>query len=270
MPSSTTAFNGEKSLAGKVILITGSGRGLGRGIALELGQRGASIVVNYANSTKSAESLVQEIELSGSKAFAIKADVSKAKEVARLFKEAKEHFGKLDMVVSNSGTESFKPEEEVTEEDYDRVFGLNTRAQFFVAQQAYINLEQGGRIVLTSSVAAQMSGVPNHALYAGSKAAVEGFVRAFATDCGHKGITVNAIAPGGVKTDMFEQNAWHYAPGATIDTPIADIEKGIASMCPLNRVAVPQDIARVVAFLGHRDSEWINGQILKLSGGSIA
>ena len=111
-----------------------------------------------------------------------------------------------------------------------------------------------------SSVAANMSGVKNHALYAGSKAAVEGFTRSFSADAGHKGITVNAIAPGGIKTDMFNSNAWHYSPGATKDTPMAQIEAGIAKMCPLGRCAVPVDIAKVVAFLCHEDSEWINGR----------
>ncbi|KAL3418616.1 versicolorin reductase (tetrahydroxynaphthalene reductase) [Phlyctema vagabunda] len=268
MPSSTKPVRGQ--LDSKVALVTGSGRGIGRGIALELGQRGASIVVNYANASKEAEELVREIEEAGSKAIAIKADVSKVSEVSRLFKEGIDHFGRLDIVVSNSGTEIFKAEDQVTEEDYDRVFALNTRAQFFVAQHAYMSLEHGGRIILTSSVAAQMSGVPNHALYAGSKAAVEGFTRSFATDCGHKGITVNAIAPGGVKTDMYEKNAWHYSPNANPSWPVEAIDKGLAEICPLKRVAVPQDIARVVAFLAHRDSEWINGQVIKLSGGSIA
>ena len=118
----------------------------------------------------------------------------------------------------------------------------------------------GGRIIFMSSIAASMSGVPNHALYAGSKAAVEGFVRSFSADAGHKKITVNGIAPGGIKTDMFDANAWHYAPGADQSWPIEDIEAGIAKMCPLKRVAIPQDISRVVAFLAHEDSEWINGK----------
>ena len=106
-----------------------------------------------------------------------------------------------------------------------------------------------------------MSGVPNHALYAGSKSAVEGFVRSFSADAGHKGITVNGIAPGGIKTDMFSANAWHYAPGADSSWSIEVIEAGIAKLCPLKRVAVPKDISRVVAFLAHEDSEWINGKL---------
>jgi len=120
---------------------------------------------------------------------------------------------------------------------------------------------------MTSSIAAGMTGVPNHALYAGSKCAVEGFTRSFAKDCGPKRITVNAIAPGGVMSDMFHQNAWHYAPGATQDWPVEKLEAGLASVCPLGRVAYPVDIARIVAFLAHSDSEWINGQVLQVNGG---
>ncbi|KAH8670227.1 short chain dehydrogenase [Tricladium varicosporioides] len=266
-----TTYHGQfGSLEGKVALITGSGGGIGKGIAMELGQRGASVVVNYANNSTGAEEVVKEIEAAGSKAIAVQANVTKISDIKRLFQAAIDKFGKLDIVVSNSGTESFKPEDKVTEEEYDQVFALNTKAQFFVAQHAYMNLEKGGRIILMSSVAAKASGIPNHALYAGSKAAVEGFTRSFSTDCGHKGITVNAIAPGGVKSAMFDKNAWHYAPGGDPSWPVEKMEQGIAELCPLKRVAVPQDIARVVAFLCHRDSEWVNGQVLLLTGGSIA
>ncbi|KAA8573320.1 hypothetical protein EYC84_003808 [Monilinia fructicola] len=241
-----------KTLEGKVALVTGSGRGIGRGIALELAARGASVVINYANSAGPANKVVKEIEELGSKGFAIKADVTKVPEVRRLFQEAKAHFGKLDIVMSNSGTEIFKEEEDVTEEDYDR---------------ALIHLENYGRIVLMSSIAANMSGVPNHALYAGSKAAVEGFVRSFAKDCGKKKITCNGIAPGGIKTDMYEQNAWHYVPGGFEGMDVDIIDKGLASVCSLGRVGVPKDIGRVVSFLAGPESEWINGQILQLNGG---
>ena len=111
-----------------------------------------------------------------------------------------------------------------------------------------------------SSIAARI-GVANHALYAGSKSAVEGFARSFAADGGPRRITANAIAPGGIKTDMFAQNAWHYSPGATKDTPIETIEAGIAKLIPLGRCAVPDDVAKVVMFLCHPDSEWLNGEL---------
>lgn len=261
---------GAGRLAGKVALITGSGRGMGAGMALELAAQGANVVINYAKSAGKAEEVVAKIQKLGAKAIAVQADVSKPAEVAKLFDEAIAHFGHLDIVISNSGTEIFKREEDVTPEDFDYIFNLNCRAQFFVAQNGLKHVSRGGRIILMSSVAATMSGIPNHALYAGSKAAVEGFTRSFSVDCGHKGVTVNAIAPGGVKTDMFTENAWHYVPGADKDWPAAKIEAGIAKFCPLQRVGVPEDIAKAVALLVSPDAEWINGQVIKLSGGSVA
>ena len=145
---------GYGSLEGKVALVTGSGRGIGRGIALELAKRGASVVINYAASAKPAQEAVKDIESTGSKGVAIQGDMTKVADIRRVFKEAIDHFGRLDIVMSNSGTESFKKEEDVTEEDYDKVFALNTRAQFFVAQEALKTLQHGGRIILMSSVAA--------------------------------------------------------------------------------------------------------------------
>ena len=149
-----TKVGGYGSLEGKVALVTGSGRGIGRGIALELAKRGASVVINYAASSKPAQEAVQAIESTGSKGVAIQGDMTKVADIRRVFKEAIDHFGRLDIVMSNSGTESFKKEEDVTEEDYDKVFALNTRAQFFVAQEALKTLQHGGRIILMSSVAA--------------------------------------------------------------------------------------------------------------------
>lgn len=250
----------QSRLDGKVALVTGSGRGLGAGIAVELGRRGASVVVNYAKSSAAANKVVAEIKSYGSKAIPIQADVSKTPEVSRLFNEAICHFGRLDIVVSNSGMETFCKEDDVTEEIYDQVFGLNTRGQFFVAQHALRHLSDYGRIILTSSVAATMSGIPNHALYAGSKAAVEAFTRSFSVDAGPKHITVNAIAPGGVKTDMYTENSWHYVPGGYPGMPMETIDQGLANFSPLKRVGVPQDVARVVAFLAGPESEWVNGK----------
>lgn len=123
-------------LEGRVALITGAGRGLGAQIAMDLAARGASIVINYAKSAGPAKQVVAEIERNGGKAFAVQADVSKPRDVAEMFEQAMEHFGRLDVVMNNSGMESFTPTLEVTEEEYDAVFALNTRAQFFVSQQA--------------------------------------------------------------------------------------------------------------------------------------
>ena len=257
--TTTTSYDPARPLAGKVALITGAGRGIGKGIAIELGRRGASIVVNYGSSSKGAEEVVAELAGLGSSAVAIQADISSPDSVRELFDKALAHFGYIDIVVSNAGMEVWCAEVDVTPELFDRVFNLNCRGQFFVAQQALRHCRRGGRLVLTSSVAATIGGIPNHALYAGSKAAVEGFTRAFAVDCGEKGITVNAIAPGGVKTDMFDENAWHYVPGGHKDMPIETIDKGLASMCPLKRVGTPADIGKAVFALCSDEGEWVNG-----------
>jgi 3-oxoacyl-[acyl-carrier protein] reductase len=195
------------SLEGKVALVTGGGRGIGRGCAIELGKRGASVVVNYISSKDAAEEVCKEIEgfNNGAKAVSIQADVSKVSEINRLFSEAKKAFGKIHIVMSNSGTESWDTTEEITEEKYDHVFNLNTRAQFFVGQTAYKYIEDNGRVILMSSIAAGLLGVKDHVLYNASKMAVIGLIKGFATDFGKRGITVNGVAPGGIKSDMFTQ-----------------------------------------------------------------
>ncbi|CAK3863877.1 probable tetrahydroxynaphthalene reductase [Lecanosticta acicola] len=258
------------SLHGKVALITGAGRGIGRGCAIELGKRGASVVVNYASSKSAADEVCKIIEGSGTgaKAISIQADVSKKAEIERLFEETKKHFGKIDIVMSNSGTESWDKTEEITEEKYDHVFNLNSRAQFFVGQAAWKYLENNGRLILMSSIAAGLLGVRDHVLYNASKMAVIGMIKGFATDFGVRGITVNGVAPGGIKSDMFTQNAWHYIPGGTPDWPADKIENLMAEHCPLKRCATPDDVARVVAFLASEDGGWVNGQVITISGGS--
>jgi len=258
------------SLHGKVAIVTGAGRGIGRGCAIELGKRGASVVINYQSSKAAADEVVAIIEGNGTgaKAISIQADVSKKSEIERLFSESKAHFGKIDIVMSNSGTESWDKTEEITEEKYDHVFNLNARAQFFVGQTAWKYLEDNGRLILMSSIAAGLLGVRDHVLYNASKMAVIGMIKGFATDFGVRGITVNGVAPGGIKSDMFTQNAWHYIPGATPDWAADKIENMMAEHCPLKRCATPDDVARVVAFLASEDGGWVNGQVITISGGS--
>ena len=249
-----------KDLSGKVALVTGASRGIGAGIAIELGSRGAAVAINYVKGIGPAREIVKQIEDSGSSAIAIQADVSKVSDITRLFKEAKSYFGKIDIVCSNSGMESFDRTEDITEDRFDRVFGLNFRAQFFVAQHAYEHCEEGGRLILMSSIAAGLITVGDHALYSASKAAINGATKSFAKDFGKKRITVNAVAPGGIKSDMFTEVAWRYIPGGTAQWSADKIEHAMADSCPLARCGLPVDIARVVAFLVGEDGGWVNGK----------
>ncbi|KAG9554384.1 ESC reductase, partial [Aureobasidium melanogenum] len=169
-------------LDGKVALVTGSGRGIGKSMAIELGKRGAKVVVNYANSADAANQVVEEIKKNGSDAIALKANVGEVSETIKLFDQAVEHFGQLDIVCSNSGVVSFGHLKDVTEEEFDRVFKINTRGQFFVAREAYKHLSVGGRIILMGSITGQAKGVPKHTVYSGSKGAIETFVRCMAID----------------------------------------------------------------------------------------
>ncbi|KAK1767229.1 Trihydroxynaphthalene reductase [Phialemonium atrogriseum] len=253
------------SLEGKVALVTGAGRGIGREMALELGRRGAKVIVNYANSTEAAEEVVSQIRKSGSDAASVKANVSSVDDIVRLFAEAVKAFGKLDIVCSNSGVVSFGHIKDVTPEEYDRVFAINTRGQFFVAREAYKHLEVGGRLILMGSITGQAKAVPMHAVYSGSKGTIETFVRCMAVDFGDKKITVNAVAPGGIKTDMYQEVCRKYIPnGHMLDDE--GVDEYAATWSPLHRVGLPIDIARVVCFLASQDGEWINGKVLGIDG----
>jgi len=267
------------SLEGKVALVTGSGqcslpylasrhsdhcvpgRGIGKEMALELARRGAKVVVNYANSPDAAEAVVKDIKAMGSDAIAIRANVANVSETISLFDQAVKHFGKLDICCSNSGVVSFGHLKDVTEQEFDRVFNINTRGQFFVAREAYKHLEVGGRIILMGSITGQAKGVPKHTVYSGSKGAIETFTRCMAIDCGDKKITVNCVAPGGIKTDMYHAVCKEYIPGGD-KMNNDEVDEYAATWSPHNRVGQPIDVARVVAFLASEDGEWVNGKII--------
>ncbi|RAH81731.1 17-beta-hydroxysteroid dehydrogenase [Aspergillus japonicus CBS 114.51] len=254
-------------LDGKVALVTGSGRGIGAAMAVELGRCGAKVIVNYSKSAGPANQVVDEIKSLGSEAVALQADVSQVPQTVKLFEEAVKVFGGIDIVCSNAGVVSFGHLSEVTEEEFDRVFSVNTRGQFFVAREAYKHLNSNGRIILMSSNTADSFTVPKHSLYSASKAAINTFVRCLAKDCGDKKITVNAVAPGGTVTDMFHETAKDYLPNADklSKEQILDI---VAHVSPLTRCGYPVDIAKVVCFLASDESEWVNGKVLGIDGGA--
>ncbi|KAI0407700.1 hypothetical protein F4802DRAFT_605496 [Xylaria palmicola] len=254
-----------KTLAGKVALVTGSSRGIGAAIALRLAQDGADVVINYVSSESAAQNVAAEVRNLGVRAIVIKADVSKADEIATMFANAKEALGRIDIVMSNSGIEHFGSLESVTEDEFDRVFAVNVRGQFLVAQQTHKYIEEGGRLFLIGSVSANW-GLKGHAVYASSKAAIQGMVKCLAWDFADKKVTVNLISPGGVQTDMAAENAKHYIPGSdkmTHDEVVAKV--GAAS--PFNRMGKTDDIANIVARLSSPDSAWMTGQTIHCNGG---
>lgn len=241
------------SLNGKVALVTGASRGIGRAIAERLAQDGASVVVNYANSAGEAKKVVAEIEAKGGTAVAIQADVSRVSNIRRLFQEAFDRYGRLDIVVANAGIFLEKPLAEVTEQEFDDIFTLNAKGAFFTLQEAARRISEGGRIVTISSGGTKLR-FAGAAAYLGTKAALEQFSKTLATELGPRGVTVNAVSPGFTETDMLSKEEFR--------------QLGI-QMSPLGRLGTAQDIADAVAFLVSEQGRWITGDNLQVGGGVV-
>ncbi|MCM3260861.1 SDR family oxidoreductase [Paenibacillus lautus] len=245
-----------KGLSGKVAIVTGASRGIGREIAERLAENGAKVVVNYASSPAKAEEVVGLIKQGGGEARAIQADISQVAEIERLFRETIEAYGGIDILVNNAGIMTTKPIAAMTEEDFDQQFAINVKGTYFAIQQAFRHMNSGGRIInFSTSVAGQM--FPTYSVYAGTKGAVEQFTRQLAKEFGPKGITINAVAPGPVNTELF-----------TVGKSEEQIA-GIVSMNSFGRLGEPDDIAGVVLFLASEESKWITGQTLRVNGGFV-
>lgn len=242
------------SLQGKVAIVTGSSRGIGRAIAERLAQDGATVVVDYSHSADKAEEVVSTIEAAGGKAIAIQADMSQVADIRRLFQETIDRFSKIDILVNNAGTSLFKPLAETTEEEFDKQFALNARGTFFALQEAAKRLSSGGRIV-NISTGGTVKGGANFAAYVGSKSAMEGFGMCLAHELGERGITVNAVLPGVTETDM------------NLDTLPEEARQAMIAQTPLGRLGKPADIADVVAFLVSDQARWITGRNIPVDGG---
>jgi 3-oxoacyl-[acyl-carrier protein] reductase len=244
------------SLQGKVAIVTGASRGIGRAIALRLAKDGAAVVVNYAGSEPQAREVVAAIEKAGGQALAVRADVSKVAQVVRLFDATFERFGRLDILVNNAGVILYKPVSDVTEEEFDRLMGINVKGTFFACQQAARRMADGGRIInLSSSTTALM--MPKYGAYVASKGAVEQLTHILAKELGPRQITVNAVSPGPTDTELFSQDKTE------------EEKQRIAQMAALGRLGQPQDIADVVAMLCTEDARWITGQNVRANGGTI-
>jgi NAD(P)-dependent dehydrogenase (short-subunit alcohol dehydrogenase family) len=243
-------------LSGKTALVTGASRGIGRASALALARAGAQVVVHYSNSEKEADVVVAEIRRVGGRAEKIGTDLRQAAGPHLLATRVRAIVGdRLDVLVANAGISKAVSIEDTTIEDFDNLFAVNVRAPFFLVQQLLPALCKGSNIIFTSSLAAHAT-LGALSAYAASKGAVDTLVKHFASALGPRGIRVNAVAPGVVETDM---------------SGFAKTEAGrevALGMQALKRLAQPDDIARVVAFLASDDARWITGETVKADGGS--
>jgi 3-oxoacyl-[acyl-carrier protein] reductase len=238
----------------KIAIVTGASRGIGAAIARRLASDDFTVVINYSGEAAPAEELARRIEASGGRALTAKADVSDAQAVARMFDAAEAAFGGVDVLVNNAGILKTLPLAETSDAEFDRHFGINVKGTFNTLREAAKRLNDGGRIVNFSSTTLALN-MPGYAVYNGTKAAVEAFTRVFAKELRGRNITVNAVAPGPIATDLF------------LNGKSDELVAQFAKMPPLERLGQPDDIASVVAFLAGPDAGWINGQILRANGG---
>jgi 3-oxoacyl-[acyl-carrier protein] reductase len=239
---------------GKVAIVTGASGGIGRAVAIRLARDGFAVVVNYAGNTAKAEDAVAEIKAGGGKAIAVQADVANVVDVERLFKDALAAFGAIDVVVNCAGIMPLGRIADSDIEMFDKVITTNLRGAFIVLGQAARHVSPGGRIIaFSSSVIAKA--FPTYGPYIASKAGVEGLVHVLANELRGRNITVNAVAPGPVATELFLRGKNE-----------AQIEQ-LSKVPPLERLGQAEDIADVVSFLAGPEGGWINAQVLRSNGG---
>lgn len=246
-----------KKLAGKVAVVTGASKGIGASIAKHLAAEGAAVVVNYSASKAGANDVVSEINRDGGKAIAVQADVSRKDDIARLFANVENAFGKVDILVNNAGIYEFAPLENVTEEHFRKQFDLNVLGLILTTQEAIKRFNPAGGSIVNISSAVSTLGLPNAAVYSATKAAVDAVTRSLAKELGPRKIRVNAVNPGMVETEGV--HAAGFMEG--------DFRKDVESRTPLGRIGQPPDIAYAAVFLASSESAWVTGQTLLIAGG---
>jgi len=244
-------------LQGKVAVVTGASKGIGASIAKYFAAEGAAVVVNYASSKEGADRVVKEIASKGGKAIAVQADVSKQKEIERLFAEAKKAFGKLDILVNNAGVYEFSPLDGVTEDHFRKHFDLNVLGLVLASKEAtkYFGSE-GGSIINISSAASTLTPA-NTSVYTGTKGAVDAVTRTLAKELGPRNIRVNSLNPGMIETEGVISAGFDKS----------DFRKQLESQTPLGRIGQVEDVAPAAVFFASRDSAWITGETLVIAGG---
>ena len=244
-------------LTGKVALVTGASKGIGAGIARALAAEGAAVVVNYASSRAGADAVVAGIAKAGGKGAAGRGDVSKAADAKALADAAIEHFGRLDILVNNSGVYEFGALEQITEEHYHKQFNVNVLGLLLVTQAAARQMGEGSSIVNVSSLVTRIVPAAS-AVYTGTKGAVDAITGVLSQELGPRKIRVNAVNPGVVETEGTHSAGFIGS----------DFEAGAVAKTPLGRIGQPKDIASIVTFLASDDSYWLNGEILFAAGGA--
>jgi 3-oxoacyl-[acyl-carrier protein] reductase len=243
-------------LKGKVAVVTGASKGIGAAIAKSLAAEGASVVVNYASSKSGARTVVDSITAAGGKAVAVGGDVSKASEAEGIIDAAIKNYGRLDILVNNSGVYEFAPIEAVTEEQFHKMFNINVLGLLLTTRAALKHIGEGGSIINVGSIASRVT-PPASSVYAGTKGAVDAITGVLARELGPKKIRVNTINPGMVETEGVHS-------GGFVGS---DFEKATVAQTPLGRVGQPGDISSVAVFLASDDSGWLTGEQLLVGGG---
>ena len=246
-----------RKLEGKVAVVTGASKGIGASIARHLAAEGAAVVVDYVSSRADAERVVAEITRAGGRAIAVQADVARPADVTRLFAEAVNAFGRVDVLVNNAGVYEFRPLGDITEEHFHKLFDLNVLGLLLASREAVRHFGiEGGSIVNISSIASTLSPA-DASVYSGTKAAVDAVTRSLAKELGPRNIRVNAVNPGMVETEGVH--------AAGLDQ--SDFRKQVEAKTPLGRIGQPRDVAPTVVFLASEDSGWITGESLVIAGG---
>jgi len=243
-----------KALTGKIALVTGASRGIGKAIALKLANDGAQVVVNYAGNAAAAAEVVKQI--GAEQAVAIKANAGSVSEITTLIDTTVQKFGKLDILVACAGIMPLNELEKVTEEEFDNIFNLNVKGPLFLAQKATPHMAPGSRIILFSTTLCAASTVtPNYLAYVSSKGAIEQMTRVLSKDLARKGIMVNCIAPGPTATELFMHGKSE------------QVLKMIAGFNPQGRIGTPEEVANATAFFAGDGATWVTGQTLRVNGG---
>ncbi len=242
---------------GKNVVVTGGSRGIGRAIAIEFGKKGANVVINYVSSDAEAEKVAEEIKSLGGNAILVKGDVSSFEEGKKLIDETVKVFGTIDILINNAGITKDGLIMRMKEEHFDKVIDINLKGVFNTCKSAVAHMlkQRSGKIINISSVVGVV-GNAGQANYAASKAGVIGLTKSIAKEVGTRGITVNAVAPGFIKSDMT-------------DVLSEKVKDGMLGLIPLNRFGNVEDVARTVVFLALEGGDYITGQVINVDGGMV-